>query len=106
MASQPEVLGHAFNFSTEIQVTALQMVERVLRLMGSEQKPDIRGEACHEIKHQYLSAAKARRMLNWAPKYQLDEALLETIAWYRDYFDSLIGIKEASDDLGRSRRAA
>src|SRR5262249_9199790 len=78
MAKQPEVVGQAFNFSTEIQVTALQMVQRILAVMGSALDPDIRGQACHEIKHQYLSAAKARRMLNWQPHYQLDGALRET----------------------------
>jgi CDP-glucose 4,6-dehydratase len=86
MAKQPEVLGHAFNFSTEIQVTALEMVQRVLRLMGSPLQPDVLGIASNEIKHQYLSAAKARAMLNWSPRYELDAALLETVGWYRDYF--------------------
>jgi CDP-glucose 4,6-dehydratase len=85
MARQPEVVGHAFNFSTEIQVTALEMVERILRLMGSPLQPDVRGEATNEIKHQYLSAEKARRMLAWAPSYSLDGALRETIAWYREF---------------------
>jgi CDP-glucose 4,6-dehydratase len=85
MARRPEVHGHAFNFSTEIQVTALEMVQRILRLMGSPLTPDVRGEATNEIKHQYLSAAKAREMLGWAPHYELDEALAETIAWYRQY---------------------
>jgi CDP-glucose 4,6-dehydratase len=86
MARQPEVLGHAFNFSTEIQVTALEMVQRIIRLMGADVEPVIRGEASNEIKHQYLSAARARRMLNWSPGWSLDEALVETIAWYRDFF--------------------
>ncbi len=86
MAARPDVHGHAFNFSTEIQVTALQMVQRILRLMGSPLTPDVRGEATNEIKHQYLSAEKARRMLAWAPRYDLDAALAETVAWYRDYF--------------------
>jgi CDP-glucose 4,6-dehydratase len=85
MAKQPEVVGHAFNFSTEIQVTALEMVQRILRLMGSNLEPDIRAEASHEIKHQYLSAAKARALLSWRPSYQLEDALRETIAWYRDH---------------------
>jgi CDP-glucose 4,6-dehydratase len=88
MTSRPNVLGHAFNFSTEIQVTALELVQCILRLMGSSLQPDIRGEARHEIKHQYLSAQKARQMLDWRPSYDLDEALIETIAWYRDYFAS------------------
>jgi CDP-glucose 4,6-dehydratase len=86
MARQPEVLGHAFNFSTEMQVTVLELVGRLLRQLSSELKPDVRCEAHHEIKHQYLSAAKARQMLNWSPRYTLDESLNETIAWYRDYF--------------------
>jgi CDP-glucose 4,6-dehydratase len=62
------------------------MVERILRLMDSDLVPDVRGEASNEIRHQYLSAAKARRLLGWTPRYGLDEALRETIAWYRDYF--------------------
>jgi CDP-glucose 4,6-dehydratase len=85
MARQPEVLGHAFNFSTEMQETALALVRRILRLMGSNLDPVIKGEASNEIKHQYLSAEKARRMLGWAPRYTLDAALVETIDWYREY---------------------
>lgn len=95
MAHRPEVIGHAFNFSTEIQVTALEMVQRILRLMGSCLTPDVRGEATNEIKHQYLSAEKARRMLDWRPRYDLDEALAETIAWYEQHLGA-----------GRQRRAA
>jgi CDP-glucose 4,6-dehydratase len=87
MARQPEVLGQAFNFSNEQQITVLQMMERILRLMGSTASPQVLGEARNEIRHQYLSAAKARALLNWRPIYQLDDALHETIAWYRDYFE-------------------
>jgi CDP-glucose 4,6-dehydratase len=86
MSRQPEVVGQAFNFSTEIQVTALEMVQRILRLMGSSLQPDIRAEARNEIPHQYLSAAKARQLLAWRPSFELDDSLRETIAWYRQYF--------------------
>ncbi|HKI35324.1 MAG TPA: GDP-mannose 4,6-dehydratase [Gemmataceae bacterium] len=86
MARRLEVHGHAFNFSTEVRVTALEMVERILRLMGSALAPDVRGEATNEIKRQYLSAEKAHRVLGWSPRYGLDEALAETVAWYREYF--------------------
>lgn len=88
MARQPEVVGQAFNFSTEIQVTVLEMVERVLRLMNSNLTPDVRGEATNEINHQYLSAAKARTMLAWSPRFTLDDALRRTIAWYRNYLQT------------------
>jgi len=88
MVRRPEVVGHAFNFSTEIQVTVLEIVRRILQLMGSPLEPDVRNEASHEIKHQFLSAAKARAMLEWGPRYAFDEALLETIAWYSDYISA------------------
>ncbi len=48
-------------------------------------KPDIRNEATNEIRHQYLSAEKARRMLDWKPLFDLDEGLRRTIAWYKEF---------------------
>src|SRR5436305_7414603 len=88
MARQPEVIGQAYNFSTEIQVTVLEVVNRILQLMNSDLTADVRGEASNEIVHQWLSAAKARAMLAWTPSYNLDDGLLETIAWYTTYLQS------------------
>ncbi|MCS6851512.1 MAG: GDP-mannose 4,6-dehydratase [Gemmataceae bacterium] len=85
LAAQPELRGEAFNFSNELQLTVLELVQRILALMGSDLEPDIRNEASHEIRHQYLSAAKARRLLNWKPLFTLDEGLRRTIAWYTDF---------------------
>jgi CDP-glucose 4,6-dehydratase len=78
--------GEAFNFSNELQVTVLQLVRHILRLMGSGLDPDVRNEASNEIRHQYLSAAKARRVLDWAPRYDLESGLRTTIGWYKEYF--------------------
>lgn len=86
LAQHPEFAGEAFNFSNEIQVSVGEIVEKISRQMGSTLPAEIRNEASHEIRHQYLSAAKARRLLNWAPIFSLDEALGRTIAWYREYF--------------------
>ncbi len=88
MASQPEVLGHAFNFSNEIQATVLELVDRILKIMQSNLEPDVRGEVSNEIKHQYLSAEKARQMLNWSPQFELDAALEKTTNWYRDFLSA------------------
>lgn len=85
MAADASLKGQAFNFSNEIQVTVLELVERLLGLMDSTLEPDVRNEASHEIRHQYLSADKARRLLDWSPLYELDTALGRTIDWYR-YF--------------------
>jgi CDP-glucose 4,6-dehydratase len=87
LAARPELAGAAFNFSNELQVTVLDLVAAVLRLMHSDLVPDVRNEASNEIVHQYLSAAKARRELHWSPLYSLEEGLRRTIGWYRDFLD-------------------
>ena len=85
LARDPELRGQAFNFSNEIQVTVLELVERLLQLMNSKLEPEVRSEATNEIRHQYLSAAKARERLNWQPQFTLDEGLRRTIDWYKAF---------------------
>ena len=85
LASDRTLVGEAFNFSNEIQVTVLDLVTKLLRLMRSNLEPDVRNEASNEITHQYLSAAKARRLLGWSPLFDLDEGLRRTIAWYEEF---------------------
>ena len=38
----------------------------------------------NEIRQQYLSAARARSELKWAPQFTLDQGLERTIGWYRE----------------------
>src|SRR5262249_40228282 len=86
LAVHPEMRGEAFNFSLESQITVLDLVHRITRLLNSDLEPDVRNEACHEIRRQYLSAEKARRVLGWQPLFSLDEGLRRTIDWYGRYF--------------------
>jgi CDP-glucose 4,6-dehydratase len=86
VAGNADLRGESFNFSNENPVTVLQIVERILALMHSDLKPDIRGEAANEIHSQYLSARKARELLGWEPLFSLDDALDATIAWYQEFF--------------------
>jgi CDP-glucose 4,6-dehydratase len=85
LAADPQLRGQAFNFSNETQSTVLELVDRILALLNSDLRPDVRNEASNEIRHQYLSAAKAKRLLGWQPLFTLDEGLSRTIAWYKDF---------------------
>ncbi|MBA2525972.1 MAG: hypothetical protein H0V18_09350 [Pyrinomonadaceae bacterium] len=85
LAENSRFRGEAFNFSNENKITVLELVERILALTGSKLKPDVRNEATNEIRHQYLSAAKARKMLGWRPRFTLDEGLRRTISWYEAF---------------------
>jgi CDP-glucose 4,6-dehydratase len=54
--------------------------------MRSDLVPDVLSEAVHEIRVQRLDAGRARSELGWAPRFDLDEGLRRTIAWYRRFF--------------------
>jgi len=79
------IKGEAFNFSNGLQITVIELVQKILSLMGcSHLQPDIKNEASKEIQRQYLSTEKAGKILGWQPKYPLEQSLTETIEWYRD----------------------
>lgn len=88
MAKDVKLHGQAFNISNEVQLTVLELVELILKVMGSSLKPEVRSEASNEIRHQYLSVEKARRFLGWTPQYDLEEALRLTVEWYRGFLES------------------
>jgi CDP-glucose 4,6-dehydratase len=81
-----QVAGESFNFSTESRVTVLEIVNRIRRIMKCEHiQPTVLNQAKGEIRNQYLSSAKAARVLGWRPVYTLDDGLTETIEWYKKY---------------------
>ena len=87
LVSNLALRGQAFNFSNESQISVRELVELILNKMNSSLRPEILNQASNEIRHQYLSAEKARTLLNWRPQFTLDEGLNRTIAWYRKFLD-------------------
>ena len=78
--------GEAFNFGTDQPLSVLELTDEILRVSRrSDLSPDIRNEAQHEIPRQYLDCSKARKQLSWSPEYTLEEGLVETLGWYRDW---------------------
>jgi CDP-glucose 4,6-dehydratase len=84
MASDPKLAGEAFNFSTERPLSVLDVVELLQQAAGTDLEPDIRNEASSEIPEQHLSAARAREILGWQPAWTVEEAMAETVGWYRE----------------------
>lgn len=83
LGADRSLAGEAFNFSTEQPLSVVDLVARLQTAAGTALEPDVRATATNEIDHQYLSAEKARRVLAWRPRFTLDDALSETVAWYR-----------------------
>jgi len=100
LAARPELAGEVFNFSYEHRMTVLELVARILTVMGSDLAPDVRGEASNEIRNQYLDASKARTMLGWSPAFAFDASLRTTVAWYRAHFAALTDVSELQGRRG------
>ena len=85
LAQDSKLSGACFNFSNELQITVLELVDKILHKMESKLQPDVRNEASNEIRHQYLSAQLARQTLGWSPLFTLEQGLDRTIGWYKDF---------------------
>jgi CDP-glucose 4,6-dehydratase len=92
LAHNPARRGDAFNFSLAVRLTVLDVVDRVLTLLGrSDLAPIIENRASAEIREQYMTCEKAKTILNWRPRFGMEEALRETIEWYSAYFGQSFG---------------
>jgi CDP-glucose 4,6-dehydratase len=84
LAADRALAGEAFNFSNEEPLTVLALVGKILAAAGRDDlQPEVRNEATHEIREQFLDAKKAREKLHWKAKYSLDEGLRKTFTWYQ-----------------------
>jgi CDP-glucose 4,6-dehydratase len=80
----PKLDGEAFNFGLESPLSVLEVVRKLLSITGREDlEPVIMNEAVHEIPRQHLDCSKAKRLLGWKAGHSIDEALTETVEWYR-----------------------
>ena len=82
-----ELWGQAFNFSNERPVTVREIYEAVCQAAGRPGvEPLVLDTAHHEIHDQYLNAERARSELAWGARVGLHDGLVQTVAWYSDFF--------------------
>jgi UDP-glucose 4-epimerase len=81
----PRAMGEIINIGNGIEYRIVDVVQLILNLMESTLKPKIGalpyrpGEAWHF----FCDNSKARDILAWEPKVDLEEGLKKTIAWYQ-----------------------
>jgi CDP-glucose 4,6-dehydratase len=81
-----EVKGQAFNFGLDRPTSVLEMARAIVAISDRpDLEPVVLGNAPNEIPAQYMDSSKARRLLDWAPRYSLEEGLRETFNWYREF---------------------
>ena len=84
-----KLFGEVFNLSDEKPATVLKILGEIDQVDPAAKKLsyEILNTARYEIKKQYLSSAKARRILGWKPAHSLREGLRKTSRWYAEYFN-------------------
>ncbi len=98
MLPDDALIGKAYNFGTETPVSVLECVEQILGRMGrTDLEPVILSQASHEIPRQYLDCTRARTLLGWSPRWSVEAALDDTIAWYRDWLSRRDGRRSAQE---------
>jgi CDP-glucose 4,6-dehydratase len=82
----PEMTGEAFNLGTARPISARDLVQQILAIVGNPGlQPRILAEARGEIDRQYLSSEKSHELLGWRPRVGLIEGLHHAVDWYRSY---------------------
>jgi CDP-glucose 4,6-dehydratase len=88
MFDNPGVYEGAWNFGPEDSsfLTVGSLVDSVVKAWGTGtwQDRSIPG-AVHEAHLLKLDITKAKSLLGWAPVWKIDQAVTETVSWYRNY---------------------
>jgi UDP-glucose 4-epimerase len=82
---RPEAVGEVFNVGNERSVlTILDLATQIRRLMEADVEIKFRPLHYTDVEMRIPNVDKARKLLDWEPKVDLDEGLVRTIAWYRE----------------------
>jgi len=77
--------GEAFNFGTGKLTSVIGLFDLIIKISGKKVKPQILGEAYHEIKNQSLDSTKANVKLKWQPRVTIGKGLKNTFDWYKSH---------------------
>jgi UDP-glucose 4-epimerase len=82
---RPEAVGQVFNVGNPRSVvTVFDLATRIRRLMGADSEITFRPLHYTDVEMRIPNVDKARKLLGWEPRVDLDEGLVRTIAWYRE----------------------
>jgi CDP-glucose 4,6-dehydratase len=89
-----EARGEAFNFGSGEPIQMLELVTKIVSLMGKENELAplvmLKTKIEREIDAQYLASEKIFKKFGWKPATGLDAGLKKTIDWYGANFNSLV----------------
>jgi len=80
------IKGEVFNLGTGKQIDIAQVVSLIKKITNSKIKPEYNQikPAQTEPKNWVANIVKIKSLLNWQPKYNLEEGLKKDIRWFRE----------------------
>ncbi len=82
------VVGEVINIGTEKSLSIAEVAQATVRQMGKpESLITYVGDRPGQVFRHTADAAKARRLLDWAPSMDFESGLAQTIDWYRNHRD-------------------
>ena len=82
---RPEAIGHSFNIgNARSTVTIFDLAQRIKRLTGCPGEIVFQPLHYTDVELRIPNVDKARELLGFEAKVELDEGLTRTIAWYRE----------------------
>ena len=80
-----EAVGEVFNIGNPRSVvTVFDLAARIVRLAGSDSEIVFKPLHYTDVEMRIPNVDKARKLLGWEPRVDLDEGLARTIGWYRE----------------------
>lgn len=86
MDSPPEVTG-PINIGNPVEFTIRELAELVIELTGAKSKLAFKPLPQDDPTQRKPDITKARELLGWEPKVQLREGLIDTIEYFRKFFE-------------------
>ena len=83
-----EKYAQGFNFgpNEDSVLTVADVAQRVVNYYGKGEVVVHKKDDLHEANLLMLNVEKAKEVLNWTPVYSADEAIKETIEWYKRFY--------------------
>jgi dTDP-glucose 4,6-dehydratase len=79
---------HPVNIGNPIEMTLLEMAEKILQVTGSQSKIVFKSLPEDDPKVRQPDISLARKLLDWEPKVNLEEGLRDTLEYFRKNIDA------------------
>lgn len=76
--------GEVYNISTEDEWKNIDVIKLILKIMGKEESliEFVKDRPGHDLRYS-IDASKIKNELGWEPEYKFEDALKETIEWFK-----------------------